>query len=330
MHVKSVNLYERAKDCQLSRYTDQDRAVRLEAARTHLAQVPGCTLTATLKIGDDSTVLTGTFHNTPCVFKWFHGTKAGQIVTATQSELAAVAPRLSSGPLQINACLAALPDLGVVVLGFAPGPRLTHVIADADSATRAALMTQAGAWLNAYVGPRHRIGSFGPGYWLKRLRDRPVPKSDEGLMATLLAALMDMAEVLKGSSVTQAATHGDFAAINLHYADGVMTGVDVQGTAWLPQARDVAKFLVWTTLHCPTSGPTLCGVPRSDLAAILAGKPMPLTEVETILPFFIGTQLYGRLLENHRHAIRGDITRHAIHDFLNWRSLKDSNPRPAD
>ena len=67
-----------------------------------------------------------------------------------------------------------------------------------------------------------------------------------------------------------------------------------------------------------------------DIAAILKTSPLPLPEAETTLPFFIGTQLYGRLLENHKHSTRGDITRRAITDFLNWRSRKESNPQPAD
>ncbi len=329
-HVIFLSSTHRAKVRQLSRFTDADRARALTAAQTHLAAIPACQLTGTLKLGDRSQVFTGQYGTAPTVFKWFLTDDAAAIVTATQEELAEVTPRLSTGPLQINRCLAALPDLGVVVLSHAAGPRLTGVIADATPAERAQLMQQAGAWLAAYVGPRHRVGSFGPGYWLKRLQGRAIPPLDAGLLGALHNALSDMAADLHGVDVTQAASHGDFAAINLHYADGVMTGVDVQGTAWLPLARDVAKFLVWATIHCPAPGPTLCGVPRADLAAILAGHPIPLSEVETTLPFFIGTQLYGRLIENHRHATRGDITRQAILNFLDWRSQKDSNPQPAD
>ncbi len=303
----------------MSRFTDTDRAHALAKAQDHMAQVPFCRLEETLKLGDNSHVFAGHYGDVRAVYKWFQGPRAADIVTDSQLELAEVTPRLSTGPLQINHCLLARPDLGVVVLSHAPGPRLTGVIADADPDTRAALMQQAGAWLAAYIGPRHRSGSFGPGYWLKQLRARAVPTLDEGLLSALMDTLTPMAQDLQGAPVTQAATHGDFAAINLHYADGVMTGVDVQGTAWLPVARDIAKFLVWSTIHCPAPGPSLCGVPRADLAAILAGKALPLSEAETTLPFFIGTQLYGRLLENHRHSTRGDITRQAILNYLEWR-----------
>ncbi len=303
----------------MSRFTDADRASALAAARAHVASVPLCVVTETLKIGASSRVFAGQYGELPAVLKWFQTENAAQIVTDAQTELAAVAPRLSTGPLQINRCLLARPDLGLLVLSNAPGERLTGVIAAAPPAERAALMQQAGAWLTAYIGPRHRTADFGPGYWLKRLSSRQIPLLDEGLLTTLMDSLTDMATDLRGARVTQAATHGDFAAINLHYADGVMTGIDVQGTAWLPVARDIAKFLAWSTIHCPAPGPSLCGVPRADFAAILTGKALPLSEVETILPFFIGTQLYGRLLENHRHSTRGDITRQAILNFLEWR-----------
>ena len=101
-------------------------------------------------------------------------------------------------------------------------------------------------------------------------------------------------------TVTKAATHGDFVSINAHYHEGTIYGLDVQGLAYMPVARDVARFLVWTQAQTPPpTAPSewICGIAKADVTAILASDILPDLEKAELLPFFIGKQIAARMGE---------------------------------
>jgi hypothetical protein len=135
--------------------------------------------------------------------------------------------------------------------------------------------------------------------------DRQVP-----LIQQATRSLRRLGRGLAGAPFTRAATHGDFVAINAHLDGGRIIGVDVQGEAWLPLARDIARFLVWQQIKDPAPGPLRHGIAAQDFQAFLAAPLLSGEEVETILPFFIGLGLVQRLAEQPEgsaYALNGVI-----------------------
>jgi hypothetical protein len=93
----------------------------------------------------------------------------------------------------------------------------------------------------------------------------------------------------------------------------VLYGVDIQGEAVLPLARDAARFLVWTQLHEPRTAAEaeglVHGIAKRDWEAFLASGLLDLQGQTKLLPFFVGDQLFGRLLEGSKSKT---VTRRAL------------------
>lgn len=242
------------------------------------------------------------------VLKRFKGPQAAQTALETQRELARQAPRMSQGPFQVNKCLLERSDLGIVLLSYANGVRVDDALKNAGPRRRAKIFRHAGAWLQVYTEPLQTQKTFGPGYWVRqRARmgwQANEPDKRESLRA-LLHHMEQQSERFSGCSVTHSGTHGDFSGINLHYQNGVMTGVDIQGQTMQAIARDAATFLVWQAIRQDFSGPRICGIPAPDWIAFNASGVLPEGEKTTSLPFFISEQLFIRLQTfAHKDPIR--------------------------
>ncbi|MEF3045941.1 hypothetical protein [Pseudotabrizicola sp. L79] len=239
-----------------------------------------------LSLKPESAVFLGQMAGQPVILKQFFQ-DAEATLARMQDELELVSTQMQGTRHAINRVLRVLPDLGVAVLEHAGDMRLSAALAEAG-AQRPALIAQAGEWLASYIGPRHRIEKFRPRRWIA---DLPQPSLGGALGHRVAMAFSHRARALQGASFTRAATHGDFVPVNAMWRDGQIIGIDVQGQAWLPLARDLARFLVWLHLTSPTPGPLYHGIAKADLTAMLTAPLLPQDEVQTILPFFIGQQL---------------------------------------
>lgn len=298
-------------------------AVALELAELlqKKAEITSCKIVETLKLSDTSQVFAAKVNGKKVVVKRFVTPDAAQTILNMQKELDHLGTTMNQGANQVNRCLYAFPQEGVVVLSMAQGPRLSDAISAANPAKRSTLLQHSGAWLAAYTQSRRRQTTFGAGYWVNTLRKinlTPVTDpQDIDLLQKLLTDLHRRASETKGCSVFQAATHGDFVGINAHYADGVICGVDIQGECWLAIAKEAARFLVWIRIHeADKPREQICGIARTDWQAFLASGVLDAQEQKTTLPFFIGTNLYSRFVAEYRRADIRTNTRQAIQDFL--------------
>lgn len=270
----------------------------LLALRAQVAGVPGLHVESCRKLKPDSAVFIGRLGDRPVVIKQFLADGAAR-VAAMKAELDHVTGLMEGTRHGINPCLTTLPEAGAIVLGHAGDLRLSDAIRSAPAA-RPALMTQAGDWLATYVGPRRRVEAFRPKRWLARL-DEAAPRQrlpgQDPLISHATRALRQMGRGLAGAPFTRAAVHGDYVAINAHLHEARIIGVDVQGEAWLPLARDIARFLVWQQITDPAPGPLCHGIAAADFRAFLSAPLLTEEETTTILPFFIGLGLVQRLAE---------------------------------
>lgn len=257
----------------------------------------------------------------PVILKRVLGDGAADTVHGMQAELDRVSEIFGDGDCRANRCLQAWPEEGLILLSHAPGVRLSDAIAAAAPENRARLLQHAGRWLHRLTDARVREIGFGPRKWLQKLADPqalPLRPVDRGRLARLRASLTAQAPRLRGLPVRQAATHGDYVGINCHYHDGAIYGLDMQGEVWLAVARDVARFLVWQTLHDHApAGPTRAGLRGEDVGAFLSSGVLPDTEQSTVLPFFIGVDLHRRFTEAPADAAHLVRARAAIDAYLN-------------
>ena len=277
-------------------------------------------ITQVLKLDDTRQVFQARLNGEKVAIKRFLGPKATEMARGAQTELDYMAPRMSQGPLRLNRCLHALPDLGVVVLSFVPGRRLNDILTTANRGKRRRLLRQSGQWLAAYTEPRQRVAEFGPGHWIERrlaLDTAAIYPKDKALLKDLLMALRKQAQATAGLPVKQAATHADFVPLNLHFHRGTLYGVDVQGERWMAIARDMARFMAWLPVYLPTEGePTVLGVAKVDYEALLACGILDAEEQTTTLPFFIGEQLYFRFATAYGNRTHRQQARRAILRYL--------------
>lgn len=254
-----------------------------------------------LKVSDRSWVFKAQINGDTVVVKRFIEADPAHTVRSLQGELAFMDTALRDSPFGVNRCIFAWPDAGTVALSYVRGDRMVNVIKAQSGPKRAALLTKAGAWLNAYATPRHRETSFGPRHWVKELDARPRHKLEPDALAAFEAGftrLSQLAQVTMGCGVVQAAVHGDYAGINVLIDKDQVTGVDIQGECWQALARDASHFLVWQALHDPRdTGVRVFGIDGADFDAYFAGLPMLRGEHTTTVPFFIGWKIMHHLLD---------------------------------
>lgn len=274
-----------------------------------------------IKANDKTWVATALINGEKVVIKRYLGAHTAKTILRLRDELSLLEQVFGAGTHQVNKCLMSWPDEGIAVLSFAPGQRLDDAIAKARGPGRERLLTHSGAWLAKYTQGRRKDGSFGPAYWIKRVRNRNRDHIDDPddlrLLDRLMDALKQQKPRLNGCPVVQAASHGDYVGMNAHYHAGIIYGVDIQGECRIPLARDCARFLVWLQIHDKarpddrTHGiatPTWTGFLKSDVLSV--------QEQDTTLPFFVGEQLYYRFVNDYRRARIRSNAAAAIESYL--------------
>ncbi len=274
-----------------------------------------------LKASDQSWVFSARIKGEKVVIKRFLQGDPAQIIQALKGELDYLETVFCDSNCQVNKCLMAWPDDGVVVLSFAPGQRLGDKISASKGRKRRQILGHSGEWLARYTAPRRRNSTFAPAFWVKKLLKTDLSHIsdpvDRDLLDQMGAAMRSQIKALRGCALVQAATPGDYVGINAHYHAGVIYGVDIQGESWLPVAKEAARFLVWLQIHdVDRPLPRKSGIAQIDWDAFLESGVLSDAEQKTTLPFFVGEQLYERYAENyHRTAIRQNA-RVAIESYL--------------
>lgn len=256
------------------------------------------------------------------VLKIFHVSDPVTRVTAMKQELDFVSQNMARGAYQVNQCKMCMPEIGAIAVSHVGLQRLDKLIWRASGAERAHLLHQSGAWLSAYIGGRHRTGPSRALKMMRKLEGKNLSaftKEDRALIDIAMDQLWGDATGLKGRDVLVAATHGDFVGMNIHVKDKIFYGVDIQGTSWLPVAKDVARFLVWLRMHEPKApvDPTF-GLCTSDIDAICASGLLDPDDANdrAVLRFFIGENLCSRFIEEYARPDLRWAIRRALKDYL--------------
>ncbi len=285
----------------------------LESFMRAQPEIQSFKLIEALKVTEKNWVFSAKVNGEKVAIKKFLENKSDAIVRTLKQELDHLETVMKDERLQANRCLYAWPGSGVVVLSFAPGMRLGDKILETSGTEQHAIVKQSGEWLRSYCAGRTRETTFGPAFWVKKLRTKNLDhisnRDDLLLLQNLHDALQTQIKTVRGAPVMQGASHGDFVGINAHYHRGTIYGVDIQGECWIAIAREAARFLVWLQIHDQNLPITRQhGIAAHYWAAFVQSNLLSISEQSTTLPFFVGEQLYGRFVENYAHP---DIRRNA-------------------
>jgi len=306
----------------LSKAIAQERATQdIEAFLRAQLEIHDLSDLTPLKVSRFACVFSVRVNGENVVVKQFFKATADQTVRKLKSELDYIEALFGDGDCQANTCRMAWPSEGIVMLSFAPGPRLGDVLSELEGDERRDLLNHSGRWLARYTAPRRHEGSFSPNFWIKRLRkknlDGITDPADLAHLKQLLHAMEAQAQTIKGCPIIHAATHNDFVGINAHYKDGIIYGVDIQGETWHPTAKDAARFLVWLQIHNRTQPQNRrSGICQNDWDAFLSSNVISASEQETTMPFLIGDQLYRRYISEYARPRKRKNATAAITAYL--------------
>lgn len=256
----------------------------------------------TLKSGADSLVLKGRFRGQPAVFKRFLIPEAADTITRMQEELSFLSEHLN-GRFRVNRLLAAVPDHGLAVLELAPGERVSLIFKSDDTARRTQVMGLCGQWLAAAAVLRTETRKLGPHRLERQFADLSLENlgwDDRRLTQRVMDAARLFSRAFAGMQAKHAIAHGDFAPVNLVSDGQSVCAVDIQGAAWFPLARTVARFLVAKDLYSPREAPRAWGLDADDMAVFNPAAVLPPAELSTALPYFIAQQMVRRFVTTYR------------------------------
>ncbi|MEL6645529.1 MAG: phosphotransferase [Pseudomonadota bacterium] len=270
------------------------------------ARGKGLRLHKCLKTTGGTVVYAGELDHKPVVIKRALGPSAADLAGAQARELAYQHPRMGDGPYRVPEPILSNPEVGLVVMGQAPGQRLDHALRDAPERRRE-LIAASARWLAHYIAPRREVDTFGGGYWIKRrlaaIEHMPA-SADRRRIETLIGIMRREKALISGRPITRARSHGDFCAINLMVDGDDIWGVDIQNSHWLAVAKDIARFLVYLEIALPAghyNGP--CGLSLADCHAFLGERDLiSADEANRVLPYFVASEVAGRLISEQTHA----------------------------
>ncbi|MEL6465402.1 MAG: phosphotransferase [Pseudomonadota bacterium] len=120
-----------------------------------------------------------------------------------------------------------------------------------------ALLTQCGAWLDAFHRCQHETRRFRPAHTLRyyeklkqKIETREVSVAARGLFLRGIDTLAATAPNYEGKNTVAAIQHGDFHLRNLIWSAGRIVGIDVSKAQIAPVGYDVAKILLDFTSVC--------------------------------------------------------------------------------
>lgn len=255
-----------------------------------------------LKFGEDRGVWLGEFDGKPVVFKTFQGLEASQTIKNARAELRYLEANLEP-PYFANKCIAAAPDIGVIVLSLVPGQHAGKSLFEGTEGLRDEVLQLAGGWLDACTSLRSRKQELRPGRQIGLLRKNcsdQMNVEDQKLITTMFADLVRQSGRLKGRQAPYAVAHSDFKHENIHYSRGEIHAVDIQKALWLPVARKAARFLVMKDLTRKiTSRGLLDGLDGKEAHVFLNAVGQERIQ-SSVFRFFVGEQMARTFLKNYQ------------------------------
>jgi len=231
---------------------------------------------------------------------------ATQALQAEHDRLRALFP---AGNLHAATSLATAPEVALVILPFATGTRLDHVIFDAPAPTRAVLVQMAGQWLARSLSTEVTEGQFSPGFWVKmvqaELASAALAPDDSALVQAVTQQLGQLAPPLRGLPVPKGPIHQDFAAHNILWdaARARLSVIDIDKRTDLPVALDMARLLSGLTHHLLCATPDMAlhkGLCPDLRAALLSVKELAHEGPNMgIFDFLTGVRLAKVLIAHH-------------------------------
>ena len=248
------------------------------------------------------------------ILKQFFGKNPENTVTTLCREQEFLSRTMFDGPYQVNRCLYAFPEIGVVLLEYRVGKTVGTLISSGDSAFRSEIVLKCGNWLKEFGAGRDEYSCFSPMFWINYLDKLDLIQDFEPETAALLDSLRQrlflQAKTIAGIMVKKSALHDDFVGFNLIFNNDIICGIDIQTNNVLPYAKVAARFLTLLHISRPNRDPAQkYGISERDHDSFFASEVLPHSEYDTSLPFFIGEQIFLRLLESAKkqkdtHAIK--------------------------
>ncbi|WP_127114761.1 hypothetical protein [Shimia sediminis] len=273
-----------------------------------------------LKSGDEAHVFAGQFQGQAAVYKRLMTPDAAQKLAETELELRFLSAALAEGPARVAPFLGVLPDTGCLILGRAPGARVSLALKTEDRAERSRVMALCGQWLADVAALRQEIRPFWSRKMVRKLSGGLPETSPQAalLIGDTLARMEALGLPHRRKPLTHAMAHGDFAPVNLSVEGDTVWAYDIQGGHVLPLARMAARFLTAACLYWPgLPGPL--GLDAEDLAAFDITRILPPEEQGEIFAFFVAEQMLRRISSENRkgEARETALTRlQALHDQL--------------
>ena len=268
-----------------------------------------------LKAGDEAEVYAGRFQGQKVVFKRLLTADAAQKLQETEAELGYLADAFADGLVRVVPFLGALPETGTLILGRAPGERVSLALKTQDRAERSRVMALCGDWLAAVAPLRVETRPF----WSRKMAQRLAEDvGDAPLIRTTLDRVEALGERHRRAPLTHAVAHGDFAPVNLSVDGGTIWAYDIQGGHVLPLARMAARFLVAACLYWPGEAGPL-GLDAEDLEAFDVSRILPPEEQGEVFAFFVAEQMLRRVVSEGRQGEAREVAMmrlQALHDQL--------------
>ncbi len=226
-----------------------------------------------------------------------------------------------NGAWQANRCAFAFPNIGVVVLEYIAGEPIGDLLSNSSTELRQKTLNNCGLWLRKFSGDHLSYSNFAPKFWLKLLDCRKpeiiASKNDQGLLNRLREFMATHVNVISGQKTIKGPTHDDFVPSNLLINNDILYGIGLQGETVLPLAKATAQFLVLLKYKRSNSNSDLMhGISRQDCQSFLGSGILPVSEINTILPFFIAEQFYFHLQNAVEKHVLDKETRQEITVFL--------------
>lgn len=239
------------------------------------------------------TILRGQFDGQKAVFRVFHD--SFEDCKRDWSELTRIWPKMQDGPWQVSAPLAALPDLGLMVIVDVPGTPLLQLLYQSEPEDREKWLIPAAKWLRTYTECTESEAPAAPAGWAKRAER--AAKAQEfsrlrRLEKPILEEIKRLVPALEGGIWRHAIGHGDFHPNNLIAgAHPHLTGIDCGGSRATPIYKDIARFLMHMGRRgMIPSGDAFLGVDRRGLKAFADVFDMTEKERTLVMPFFIAVE----------------------------------------
>lgn len=296
---------------------------RVELASERLFEVlrsqgdlTGAKVTECISAKENRAVFAGRFAGRPVVFKHFVGEGARMQLASLQAEMTYQWGRMATGDYRVPEPILFVPELGLAIMARVEGERLDRLIT-ADN--RAEMVLHSARWLREYSLARRRVSAFSARFWVRRARKliaHHEVEEDKERAARLVRWMFSQVKILDKREILQLRSHGDFCALNMMYADGVMYGVDLHNQTWLPAAKDVARYLVYLNITLPIATEKRSfGLATDDVDSFLSGFGL-LEKNDPLLAFFVASELAGRLVKDSRDDQHLETKRALVDGFF--------------